>query len=116
MNGPTLQMVEGASFAFELLWTAESGEPVDLTGCVARFVICPAGSSRALVSCGSGDDSVVLGGPAGTIAVTVAPERTAGLYSDSWKGARYELRVEFAGGEVSSLLRGAVSMEAALTL
>lgn len=114
MNGPTLELIEGTTFAFDLTWSDSSGAPVDLTGCVARFAICPALSSRPLASCSSADGGIALGGAAGTVAVSLAPGQTAGQYSESWKGARYELRVEYAGGEVYSLLRGLVAMTPAV--
>ncbi|WP_298727411.1 hypothetical protein [uncultured Pseudomonas sp.] len=114
MNGPTLELIEGTTFGFDLTWSDASGAPVDLTGCVARFAICPASSNRPLVSCGTADGGIVLGGAAGTVAVSLAPVQTARQYSESWKGARYELRVEYAGGQVYSLLRGLVAMTPAV--
>lgn len=114
MNGPTLELIEGTTFGFDLTWSDASGAPVDLTGCVARFAICPTSSSRPLVSCSTADDGIVLGGAAGTVAVSLTPAQTAGQYSESWKGARYELRVEYAGGQVYSLLRGLVAMTPAV--
>ncbi|HGT2748163.1 TPA: hypothetical protein ACM2VS_005748 [Pseudomonas aeruginosa] len=110
MNGPVLELIEGTTFGFELTWSDSSGAPIDITGCAARFVICPAASTAPLVECSSEDGGIVLGGALGTVAVSLAPARTAGKASAQWKGARYELRLEYPSGDVYSLLRGTLAL------
>lgn len=114
MNGPTLELIEGTTFGFEATWSDSTGAPIDVTGCVARFVICPADSARPLVECSTEDGGISLGGAAGTVAVSLAPGKTAGRHSKQWQGARYELRVEYPSGDVYSLLRGTVALSPGL--
>ncbi|EPF1455252.1 hypothetical protein AVM47_033695 [Pseudomonas aeruginosa] len=114
MNGPTLELIEGATFGFEVTWSDSTGAPIDVTGCAARFVICPADSTRPLVACSTEDGGIALGGIAGTVAVSLAPAKTAGTHNKQWQGARYELRVEYPSGDVYSLLRGTVALSPGL--
>lgn len=114
MNGPTFQIVEGTTFGFELTWSDAAGAPIDITGCAARFVICPASSSQVLAECTTQADGVTLGGATGEVAVALAPSKTAGKHSKQWQGARYELRLEYPSGDVYSLLRGMIALEPGL--
>lgn len=114
MSGPTLELIEGTTFGFELTWSDDAGVPIDVTGCAARFVICPAASSAPLAQCSTEDGGIILGGPRGTVAVTLAPSKTANKASAQWQGARYELRIEYPSGDIYSLLRGALALEPGL--
>lgn len=108
--GPDLEFVEGTTFGFEAAWTDAQGAPIDVTGCGARFVICPADSTHPLVECTTEDGGIVLGGQAGTVVISLLPERTRGRHSRQWVGARYELRIEYPSGDVYSLLRGTIKL------
>lgn len=114
MNGPTFQIVEGTTFGFALTWSDAAGAPIDITGCAARFVICPASSSQVLAECTTQADGITLGGITGEVAVELAPPKTAGKHSRQWEGARYELRIEYPSGDVYRLLRGTVVLEPGL--
>lgn len=114
MNGPTFQIVEGTTFGFELTWSDANGAPIDITGCAARFVICPASSTQALAECSTENGGITLGGITGEVVVSLAPAQTAGQHSKQWQGARYELRLEYPSGDVYSLLRGTVALSPGL--
>lgn len=114
MNGPTFKIVEGTTFGFELTWSDANGTPIDITGCAARFVICPADSRQALAECSTEDGGIALGGVTGEVTVSLAPGKTAGQAGRQWQGARYELRLEYASGDAYSLLRGTVALEPGL--
>lgn len=114
MNGPTFQIVEGTTFGFELTWSDAAGAPIDITGCAARFVICPASSSQVLAECTTEGGGITLGGLTGEVVVSLAPSKTADKYSKQWQGARYELRIEYPSGDVYSLLRGTVALSQGL--
>lgn len=112
MSAPTLEIIEGTTLAFETTWSAadEARTPIDLTGCAARFAITPANSRRVLVDCTTENGAIELDGPAGNVAIRIAPEATAGTYSTAWDSARYELRVTFPSGDVYCLMRGTAQL------
>lgn len=114
MNGPTFNIVAGTTFGFELIWSDSVGAPIDITGCVARFVICPATSRQVLAECSNFGGGITLGGATGSVVVSLSPDKTSGQHSKQWNDARYELRVEYPSGDVYSLLRGTVALSPGL--
>lgn len=108
MNGPDFTIVEGTTFGFGITWE-DSGTPreaIDIGGCTAVFRICPASSNQTLAECTTEDGGVKIGPLKGQLSVNLAPGKTAGTSGALWTGARYELRVMYASGEVYSLVRG----------
>lgn len=116
-----LSIEQGATFRLSFTWSTSAGvdgsgvpiagTPYDLTDCTARMQIRKSYTSPALVSLASGD-GITLGGPAGTVEITVSDERTDAL---NVKTALYDLEIEFPSGDVYRVLEGAVTVSPNVT-
>lgn len=111
-----IEIEQGATWSKQLTWKDDSGAPINLTGYLARMQIRKSysdGSAQISLTSSSG---IVLGGSAGTIAITITDELTAALVIDysqlfmqNGKKALqywYDLELESAGGVVTRLLQG----------
>jgi hypothetical protein len=124
---------QGASFRMFLTWTEPSprnpdgtvqtdpdtglpvpGDPYDLTGAEAHMQIRQRVGSTVLMDLRSGDgNEIVLGGVAGTIAVSMTPEQTANIMA---KRAKYDLYVIFPDRtDAAKVLKGKVTVDLAVT-
>ena len=94
---------QGATFE-RLLTSAEpSGDPMNLTGYTARMQVRPEiESTNVLVELTTTNGRLVLGGAAGTIAMSLGPEITATIDRDGF----YDLEIISSGGAVHRVLRG----------
>lgn len=113
-----LYIEQGATFGLSFAWhegdSETPGDPVNLTGAVARMQIRKTQQAPSLVDATSDGVSpkIVLGGAAGTIAVTLSDEDTDLLTS---KSMLYDLEVEMPDGTVYRLLQGKVTVDPNIT-
>lgn len=90
------------SFSFKRLAGPEK-RPVDLTGCACQLQIFDAlDSARAVVV------NATLGGPAGTVSISLSAQQT-NLLRD-FGAARYRIFFTDAGGNSQLLLRGKIAV------
>lgn len=86
--------------------------PINLTGYTAAMQVRDAAdSATALISLTS-SSGIVLGGSAGTIAVTISAEVTSAIVAGSYS---YDLEITSGGGVVTRLLQGAFNVTAGVT-
>lgn len=98
---------QGATFTKTITWTDALGAPVNLSGYTARAKgrrSYNASTSLFSISTGAG---IVLGGALGTIVLTITDETTAAMTPG--KGV-WDLEVESAGGVVTRLLEGRMTV------
>lgn len=109
-----LTIDQGATFTKQLTWkTGTPAVAVDLTGYTARMQIRPTiESSTVLVSLTTENGGIALGGTAGTITLTITATATAAF---TWTEGVYDLELVSAGGVVTRLLKGAVTVTPEVT-
>lgn len=104
---------KGATFRLGLTWRDANGTPVDLTNWSARMQIRESiNDAQAAVDLSSPSAGIVLGGTAGTIAVTLTAAQTAAL---TIRRGVYDLEVQDSVGNVTRLLQGAVEVSPEVT-
>jgi len=87
--------------------------PVDLTGFTAAMQIRQTvQSSTVLYSASTAGGQIVLGGTAGTIALTIPASATAGF---SWIRGVYDINLTSSGGIVTRLIQGNVIVSPEVT-
>lgn len=92
---------------------ADNGTPFDLTGYTARMQVrATIAAASALIDLTSPSGGIVLGGTAGTIAITITAAQTAALTISS---GFYDLELIDAGGAVRRLLSGVVTVSKEVT-
>ena len=104
---------QGATFRLSLVWRDPDDLPINLTGFTARMQVRAKHSSPdpALLSLVSPTE-ITLGGVAGTIVVLATATQTAAL---TIKSGVYDLELVNAGGEVTRLVEGAVTVTPEVT-
>jgi hypothetical protein len=114
-----LYIEQGATFGLSFVWSdgteaASPGDPVDLTGAVARMQFRKSQAQAALLSASSDGSSprITLGGSDGTISILLTDADTDSLTS---KLLMYDLEVELADGTVVRLLQGKVTVDPNIT-
>lgn len=100
---------QGATLRLSLRWRGPDGEPYDLTGYAARFVVRANARDQEPLIALEDDDGITLGGVDGTILVVIDDETTATLPAEV---LRYDLELESADGNVARLLTGALRVRA----
>lgn len=109
---------QGANWSLSLTWKDSTGTPINLTGYSARMQIRKSyDASATKLSLTSTAGNIVLGGVAGTIAISATKTQTADIVLDYfslfWKNNKqaqkmvYDLELETSGGDVVRLLQGA---------
>lgn len=107
---------QGANWSLSLTWKDDTGTPVNLTGYTARMQIRKAYSDSTVKLSLTSSSGIVLGGVAGTVAISATKTQTAGISVDylslfyhndkpSQKMV-YDLELETSGGVVTRLLQG----------
>lgn len=106
-------ILQGATFERVLKWKAD-GSLVNLTGYSARMHIRPtAGSNTLTLALTTGADGrITLGGSAGTITLSISATDTAAINAGRYV---YDLELVSAGGIVTRLLQGIVTVSANVT-
>ena len=117
-----LTLRTGDTFSFVLTCqnpaTGGSGSntPIDLTGCAAEmqivstYNIAPVYSLSSVTPTANGG-TIVLGGTAGTISISIPPDDTLGLAA-----GKYDLKVKFADGSIQTIVTGGVFVEREVTV
>lgn len=103
---------QGADFdkTFTVL---QGGTAINLTGFTSAMQVRAAADSTAtLLSLATGGSGIVLGGTAGTIALTISNAQSAALPSGSFA---YDLELVAGAGEVTRLLQGAFTVSGNVT-
>ena len=116
-----ITMEQGATFFMEFVWREDSdtapgtpGDPVDLTGYIARMQVRAKqqGSIMLEASSEGATPDIALGGATGKFIIIIADEKTDLL---SVKKAFYDLEAEDAAGRVYRVLEGPVTVRPNIT-
>lgn len=103
---------QGATFTLNLLWKDANDTPINLTGYTARMQVRHKFTDgTALVSFSTAAGTITLGGSAGTIAVS----GLATLSNSLVRSGVYDLELENAGGVVTRLVEGKVTIKPEVT-
>jgi len=97
-----LTMYQGASWDYELTWTA-GGTAVNLTDYSARMQVRPSYDSSNILFSISDEAGITLGGTAGTIYLEASATQTAGVPRGQYV---YDLELESQAGQVTRLVEG----------
>lgn len=107
---------QGANWSLSLTWKDDTGTPVNLTGYTARMQIRKAYNDSTVKLSLTSSSGIVLGGAAGTVAISATKTQTAGIsvdylalfYHDNKPSQKmvYDLELETSGGVVTRLLQG----------
>jgi len=98
---------QGADFD-QLFVVSQDGTALNWTGYSARMQVREAADATAtLLSLSTGGSGIVLGGTAGTIALTVTNAQSAALPSGSFA---YDLELQAGDGQVTRLLQGSFNV------
>lgn len=104
---------QGATFLRTVTWRDSLGALINLSGYTARMQVRAKKSSDVvLVEANTTNGYIVLGGAAGTIAITIPAAITAPL---SFVNGVYDLEVVSGGGIVTRLLEGGVELSKEVT-
>lgn len=111
-NQHDLCIPQGATFSRVIRWKAD-GVNVNLTGFTARAQIRPTPSSNTTtLSLTTENGRIALGGSAGTITLSISATDSAALTAGRYV---YDLELVSAGGIVTRLLQGVVTVSANVT-
>lgn len=104
---------QGATFTYNLIWKDSDGSPIDLTGYTARMQVRKNyNTSDTLLDLTTENGAITLGGSLGTIAVVGAADDTSAI--DARTGV-YDLELVSAGGTVTRLIEGKVTINPEVT-
>ena len=107
-----LLIEQGATFELSIIWKDDNDTPIDISGYSARMQIRKTYDSDPVISLtNDSDGGIVLGGVAGTIAITIDADTTDDI--EILRG-RYDLELEF-NGVVTRLLQGIVNISREVT-
>lgn len=103
-----LVIEQGTTFNPVLTYSDSGNNPIDLTGFTARMQIRASRTAAAFIhELTTGNGGITLGGVAGTIALLISDTDTAAF---TFKTAVYDLELISAGGIVTRLLEGSVTL------
>lgn len=107
-----LTFPQGATWSFSLAWNDDDGDPINLTGYSAAMQVRQTYKSTTPVVSVSSGSGITLGGALGTVAVQVSATTT-----DDIKAGRYvyDLELTSAGGEVTRLIEGTLTVTPEVT-
>ena len=104
---------QGATFIWNLTWKDSNGSPIDLSSYTARMQVRKNyNASDTLLSLTSVAGDIVLGGAAGTIAITATATMTSEINS---RVGVYDLELISPTGTVKRLLQGDVTINPEVT-
>lgn len=109
-----LNIDQGATFSDKVVWkTGELKTPVDLTGCTAKMQIRDkVESPTLLLELNTSNNSIILGGVAGTIEFNISAQITEQI---KWKTGVYDMKITFPDGKVIKKLYGSVTVTSSIT-
>lgn len=109
-----IKVEQGATFSQTFTWKINSN-PVDLTGYLARLKVRDTtrrASANEVISLTSPSGGIVLGGAAGTIAVTISASSTASLLAGKYI---YDLELVSPNTSVTRLIKGSFTVLSEVT-
>ena len=106
-------MDQGEDFGMTVFWKDATGNSVDLTGFSAEMMIRQnIDDIYPLVTISSPSSGIVLGGTAGTVAITIPASITSALASGC---VVYDLKMTDANGRTYRLLQGSINIVPSVT-
>ena len=113
-NTADLCIPQGATFSRVIRYRdKDSGSNINLTGFTARMQLRPtAASATTTLSLTTENTRITLGGTAGTITLSISATDTAAIAAGRYV---YDLELVSAGGIVTRLLQGVVTVSANVT-
>lgn len=110
-----IKVEQGATFSQTFTWKI-SANPVDLTGYTARLKVRDTArrpsAANEMISLTSPSGGIVLGGAAGTIAVTISASSTASLLAGKYV---YDLELVASNTTVTRLIKGTFTVLSEVT-
>lgn len=104
----------GATFSLTVTYTDAGGTPINLTGYTARMQIRDARADAvAALELNTTNGRIVITGATGLLTLSIAAVDTALL---DMRSGVYDLIITSAGGVVTRLLEGFVTVSAAITV
>jgi hypothetical protein len=104
---------QGATLLKAITWKDSNGDPVDLTGYVARMQVRPSATSEdVLLDLSTDNGGLQLTPSSGVVTITASAEDTAAL---DWRKGKYDLELESADGTVTRLLKGVITVSREIT-
>ncbi|HXH24529.1 MAG TPA: hypothetical protein VNI78_04720 [Vicinamibacterales bacterium] len=103
-----LEILQGETLVKPMTWYDEAGQPVDLTGYTARMQARERhGSPTVLLELTTENGGIQLGGPSGTITLSMSAAQTAAL---TWRRGVYDLELVSPAGVVTRLIEGVITV------
>jgi hypothetical protein len=112
-NRYDLEIKQGATYSIVATWAGSDGSPINLTSYTARLQIRESYTATSTLISLTNGSGITLGGSAGTIAITITAAQTAALSAPG--SGVYDLEMVSAGGVVTRLLEGVVTISAEVT-
>jgi hypothetical protein len=113
-NRYDLEIKQGATLSLTATWKDSTGTAINLTGYTARMQVRSTyDAATTILSLTSAAGDIVLGGSAGTIAITASATVTATLTAP-WAGV-WDLELVSGGGVVTRLLEGSANVSPEVT-
>lgn len=104
---------QGATFQLELVWKDANNTPINLTGYTARMQVREkVNAPTTLLNLTTENGGITLGGALGTVQVRAAATLTDDI---TVRRGVYDLEVVSAGGIVTRLIEGAVTISPEVT-
>jgi hypothetical protein len=104
---------QGATFSQVYTWLeADQETPVNLTGFTAAMQVRAEATNALLASFSTGSGGITLGGTAGTITLSAAPETTTAW---TFGAGLHDLQLTDSGGDVVTLIAGIFTVVPAIT-
>jgi hypothetical protein len=104
---------QGSTYRLPIIWKDSNGEPINLTGYVARMQVRPGVCSPdVIVELTTANGRITLGGSTGTIDLEIPATVTAAITDGC---GVYDLELESSDGTVTAILAGAVTFEREVT-
>lgn len=105
---------QGATFTLELSVINDAEDPIDLTGYTARMDIKRSvGESTALLQLTTANSRILITSATGLVTLVLTAAETAAI--TTWLRGVYDLELVSAGGDVTRLCEGAVTVAANVT-
>lgn len=100
-----LEIQQGTTESFYLVWNDSNGSPINITGYSARLKIKPFPGSGTTILSLTESSGLTITGASGRIDVLITATQTAAM---TFTTAYYDLEVESGAGVVSRLMSGSV--------
>lgn len=108
-----LELWQGQTFNFVLVWKDSTGSPINLTGYSGRMQLRPTVMAEVVFTeLSTENGKMTFDHPNGRISLTLSAEETAQIKS---KNAVYDLEIFNAEGEVRRLMEGKVLIHREVT-